>query len=391
MGILRWGTSALVSILALCALAACTAAPLPQPTPSSSPPAPTHEPTAPSFRLGLGCSDLAPSKSIETALHAPATPVDPHTWKGAIGLVDYAVSQAGGLQCQWAVDPSDYNKGIVSKDQPPAARLMVDLLPEAAAKWNPGFQGDAPATKTRKFGAVKAFASCGDPGCQVNALVGTTWVEILIYNPAAQMGKTPLGGPDEIFNGAAPAITSIFHALAAAGDPQPAWTPPASNRPIASTCTELLPARNLAFLTGAKAAHYLEVPAVSAAQVSQVGAAFDQSGELDCTAGYDATDNPGVVPLAISAIPGGAWILAEAKAHLPANADAKSVVLTGLSASDVALMSCIGAEENSCTLDFSIHGQAIEVRADQISVNDPVSPRELAMAAAGSIIKQQAR
>lgn len=81
---------------------------------------------------------------------------------------------------------------------------------------------------------------------------------------------------------------------------------------------------------------------------------------------------------------------ADARDNLPAEASAESVNLAGLSASDVAILSCI--ENRLCTLGFSLHGNGnvIEVRAQQATVADRIPARGLAIAAAEAIIRRQA-
>ncbi|HAM28112.1 MAG TPA: hypothetical protein DCP11_15830 [Microbacteriaceae bacterium] len=79
---------------------------------------------------------------------------------------------------------------------------------------------------------------------------------------------------------------------------------------------------------------------------------------------------------------------ADARDNLPAGDSAESVNLAGLSASDVAILSCI--ENRLCTLGLSLHGNVIEVRAQQATVADRIPARGLAIAAAEAIIRGQA-
>ncbi|MFZ4893453.1 hypothetical protein ACL9RL_03275 [Plantibacter sp. Mn2098] len=368
-------------------LSACTAPTTPESSPTSS--APTTESTsselaAPTFRLPLGCDDLVSTTDAAEALRAPATLV---TWPSTAdhaSLDDIAVTAAGGLVCQWTVEPDNFSPTITTETYP-APRMVVQVLPDAASTWNPGWQDDAEATDTRDFGTTKAFASCGDIGCRANALVGSNWVQILIYNPGAQLTTTSLGSPDETFAHATPAFTSLFDRLASAGEPAPAWTPPTSAKPVASSCDALLPTDAAATALGGDngdagdgyvAQEPQKLPSVQTVAVQDIGA-------LGCVYGPVGTSAV-IAPLTITAVPGGAWIAPKILSNIPTGSTQAAVQLTGLPSSDTAILWC-GVNDQQCQVLFSLNGQGIDVTTNALQ-DSPVSAHDAAIAAAEAII-----
>jgi hypothetical protein len=366
--------------LAALLLSGCSAPAAPRSTSASPTATAAEQATAPSFRLPLGCDDLVSAADAESALQAPATATDWPTSSDHASLADVAIQNAGGIVCQWAVDPADFGGQITATDSP-APRLIVSVLPDAADAWNPGWQGDAEATETRTFGSTEAYASCGDIGCRANALVGSNWVNILIYNPGAQVATTSLGTPDETFEHATPAFTSIFDHLASAGEPAPAWIPPTTSSPSPANCETLFPLAIAASVINAPGAVDV-LPAAEDTLPASSTIALKQAGALTCSyGGPDATAFS--APITVTALPGGAWVLPKLSSELPASGTQAAFALTG-SATNPALIWC-SENGNLCEVLFSSDGQAVSVMSQQFSGATP-SARELATSAAEHIV-----
>jgi hypothetical protein len=198
--------------LILLALAGCAAATAPTPTPRPTPTV-TPDPVASG---PLTCDDLVPAGLVAATLEgADGVPVEPVAAVNSGYVFDSVLLEgAGGLACSWRVGsgmpvynaPSDW------------AYLRVDVLPGAAAQWQPFESEGVPSPHTRQVGGIEASVSGGDPGWAISAPVGDSWVHATISaagltGSGSRFGELAGGGMmDRLVEVAASVFTAIGQA-----------------------------------------------------------------------------------------------------------------------------------------------------------------------------------
>lgn len=201
--------------LILLALAGCSAdaapTPSPRPTPSVTPDPVASGP--------LTCDDLVPADLVAATLEgADGARVEPVAAVHSGHVFDSVLLEgAGGLACSWRV-----GSGMPEYNAPSDwAYLRVDVLPGAAAKWQPFESEGVPSSDTRQVGGIEASVSGGDPGWGISAPVGDSWVHATISaagltGSGSRFAELAGGGMmDRLVEVAASAFTAIEQADAA--------------------------------------------------------------------------------------------------------------------------------------------------------------------------------
>ncbi|RXZ72892.1 hypothetical protein [Agromyces albus] len=208
---MRTNAAVATASLILLALAGCSAvaAPTPTQTPTSTPVA-----AAP-----LTCDDLVPAGLVADTLEgADGVPVEPvAAVKTGDEFESIVLEGAGGLACSWRV-----GSGMPEYNAPSDwAYLRVDVLPGAAAQWQPFESEGRPSTDTRQVAGIEASVSGGDAGWAISAPVGDSWVHATIRaagltGSGSRFGALAGGGMmDRLVEVAASAFAAIEQADAA--------------------------------------------------------------------------------------------------------------------------------------------------------------------------------
>lgn len=201
--------------LILLALAGCTADAAPTPTPRPTPSV-TPDPVASG---PLTCDDLVPAELVAATLEgADGVPAEPVAALNSGNAFESIVLEgAGGLSCSWRV-----GTGMPEYNAPSDwAYLRVDVLPGAAAKWQPFESEGRPSGDTRQVAGIEASVSGGDPGWGISAPVGDSWVRATVgaaglTGSGSRFGALAGGGMiDRLAEVAASAFTAIEQADAA--------------------------------------------------------------------------------------------------------------------------------------------------------------------------------
>ncbi|MDQ0574210.1 hypothetical protein [Agromyces albus] len=210
---MRTNAAVATALLILLALAGCSAVAAPTPTPTATP-TPTPVASGP-----LTCDDLVPAGLVAATLEgADGVQVEP---VAAVKIDDafesILLEGAGGLACSWRV-----GNGMPEYNAPSDwAYLRVDVLPGAAAQWQPFESEGRPSTDTRQVAGIEASVSGGDPGWAISAPVGDTWVHATISAAGLTGSGSRFGGlagggmMDRLVEVAASAFTVIEQADAA--------------------------------------------------------------------------------------------------------------------------------------------------------------------------------
>lgn len=290
-----------VAVALIVLLSGCTA-PASVPLVAASPaPAPAEG----AVPAGLSCDQLVPQTAASTALAgseapAPAVVSPMPVWN----LYEWAVMAAGGVTCNWHVGDS-------------ATYLVVDVLPDAADAWHGHDYGDGTIEPNRTVAGVETAAACGQAGCTISAPVADAWTIIRIRTDGARSDGFRSDGTrftdqtdEEVLAGLDVAAAAVFSTLTT-GEPERLVWPhegAASATPAPTSCDAVLPAADLAALTGNPAAW--EVPTLTERELAFLRSfAQARAGFLNCNA--MAPEGP---PTSVIVAPGGAWLVAESAA-----------------------------------------------------------------------------
>jgi hypothetical protein len=343
-----------VLVLVGCAPAVITPTPstssTASPTPTPTPTPPALDTSAPAAQIATPCSTLLTPRQLlnwqgpGTSLNAPAAVAagDLANPVVQIPVSDY-VRAAGGLDCLWSAAPFDHYS--LSPTAP--AYLEVTVQFDATAEYN---------ENADSMGAINGRAGeCDgdDPGsiCQLDDLVGSTWIEI----DSRHAVGTGNGG-----NGIEPVETAVLAALQAAGPPTgvPALQPGTTT--LGSHCSQFASTAAVQTAVGSAAA----VTAVTPKQVQEFGSAL--STPLWYPSQDALKDHPCVFVAAgktqaeVTWIPGGAWAWSENATQTLTEAPLQNLQLTGEGPHDTASLRC-AASGTSCTVDLVLGGNWIEV------------------------------
>jgi hypothetical protein len=304
-----------------------------------------------------------PAAQITTPCSALITPQELTDWQGTgttaiapalvaagdlsdpviqLPVSDY-VRAAGGLDCLWAAGPYDHYNPDPSAVP---SYLEVTLQFNATAEYNLN------AASLGASGGRAGECDVDDPGsiCQIDDLVGTTWIEI--YSRKAV--GTGAGG-----NGIGTIETSVIAAVTAAGTPTGTPVPQTGTTQLGTQCTSFATTAAIQTAVGSSAA----LTATTPSQAQVFGSALSTPVWIpsqDALKNHPCDFNSGATTQAtIAWIPGGAWAWNEDKAQTLANAPLQTLHVSGEQAGDAAWIRC-ASSDSSCTVDLVLGGNWIE-------------------------------
>lgn len=228
-------------------LAGCAA---PAPTPTTSAPSETPEPTT--IAGPLDCDALVPADVVAAAM-SPAgdgTPQPEAAIQGNAALGAIELAAAGGLGCSWRIGPAPSD---ILGGSGEVAYLSVEVLPGAAGQWQPAWFGDSPSTDTVEVAGVTASRGAGETGWELTAPVGEAWVTIRLTAPGLVTGGSVYGEYDaEQMNGRLVSVgEAAFPVLAGASAEQLDWPRAAGQRQSDAVCTGGLDPQGIGMALGA--------------------------------------------------------------------------------------------------------------------------------------------
>jgi len=360
----RWAGAAAVAVLVAGLFAACTStrgAPADLSSSAASPAsAVSSTPSASPSAALLSCDDLVPRTQIVQALAAGQPSDDwvvlPASRDAAlsIGLItgDRAVEGAGGLACAWRAGPPNSETG--------EAVLSATILPGAADSWTGSLHGDAPTSDRRTFAGVSAAATCGDPGCGATAAVGSSWVRVDLITGSREGGESAFAKQtdDEVFAELTPAVESVFRAVQGADAAQLQFPNHLPTDGTPAGCRNYLGKVDLASALDVDdvriSTRYQPDPDLD----SLFAAAELQLGTSVCS--ILSLDAGSALLADVTVAPGQAWAVDDAAETTADQGDFRPVQLEGAVSGERALSNC-GASTNTCTLDFTLGSDAIEI------------------------------
>lgn len=343
--------STVIAAALILSLGSC-AAPEPSPTASPTPEptaAPADEALAPAPVLDLECEDLLDAASADALLAQPATAAGSPALSGlpswAGSAYDYALQQLGGLSC---VRGNGEASRTAAGRNPAWSGIELKVLPEASEGWQlfaANYSPDSPS---------EALVSCQPDGpslsCGVDALVGTTWVQIV----AAGL---PADGEEGIRSLLATVSTSVSQAAVL----ESSWSPPADGIPVSGDCQSLLTAEQVATVGGEP---------TSGAEHPGGGWSLDATSwvmldAMPCSFGAPSTEPSGLP--AIDWLPGGEWAWND-------RAPAGDPVEVSGRGTDAAVVSC---SDEICTLDLLAASNWVQVSQSMIDADADAARADL--------------
>jgi hypothetical protein len=348
---------AAATTVALAGCAPATSTPTGGPTASSSIPtatptaAPAIDVTAPAAQISTPCSGLLTAQQLanwqgpgtsllESASVAGGDLADPGV---QIPISDY-VRAAGGLDCLWSAGPFDHFTALGGTVP---SYLEVTVQFNAATEYNLN-AADMGATNGRA-----GECDSDDPGsiCQLDDLVGSTWIEIYSRHATGTANGN---------KGIEPVENAVLAAINAAGTPSGIPVPQAGTTTLGTQCTDFVPAAAVQAAVGSATPPTASTPK----QVQTFGSALATPLWLpsqDALKNHPCIFSSGTKTQAkISWIPGGAWAWNENKTQTLAEAPLQNLPLTGEGPNDSASLRC-SASGTSCSVDLVLGGNWIEV------------------------------
>jgi hypothetical protein len=320
-------------------------------TPTPTPPPPALDQTAPAARIATPCSSLLTPQQL-TNWQGPGTSLVASAAVAAgdlanatvqIPVSDY-VRAAGGLDCLWSAGPYDH---FTSGDDKVPSYLEITVQFNATAEYNANAGSDG-ASNGRA-----GECDVDDPGsiCQLDDLVGSTWIEIYSRHATG----TANGG-----NGIQPLETAVLASINAAGAPSGLPAPQAGTTALGTQCADFASTAQVQSAIGTSAAVLASTPK----EVQEFGSAL--STPLWLPSQDALNDHPCIFTAGsktqaeVSWIPGGAWAWNENKVQALTEAPLQTLQLTGEGPNDSASLRCAAAGA-SCTVDLVLGGNWIEV------------------------------
>lgn len=350
-------------------LVAC-APPDPEPTPTPPPTsaAPTPTPTADSLSapaplIDVPCAELVSAATLTSAFTTPVTAIDPaESLMGAYPTIapTYAVRSLGGLTCEWNNgQPQSFTGGSSAT----YVGVRVIVLPNATSQWDRFID---------YYGAEAEGDYCASGGptfyCSTDALVGSTWVEVIMFGAVSDVEASALGA-------------EVVAGITAAGPGAELWAPPAGTAALPADCPGVVSD------AAVQAALGLDVPIQAASGGGgwsiEAGARENWGGPGCFWAFLDADAGVG----SLATLPGGAWAWDEAREFITLPAIPESVGIAGLAAGDEAWLRC-AAGDDYCLIDLVIGGNWVEayVWPDDVGGAVPMDRRAGALAIGAAIV-----
>lgn len=355
-------------VLALIALAGCTAEPAATPTAeptASAGAAPAHEATG-----TYTCDHLAPLETVAGAL-TPAegsVPTPVLATQPGMTLSEYAVPALGGLDCSWRVGAAAGSPLEYPRDSD-WAYLSVKVVPGGAAAWAPYALGDGPADTLTRITGIESASGCGDPGCFISAPVGDAWVEIAMSTIFFGIGEGHFGGmtSDAILAQMEPLAAYVFTALTEAEPGQLDW-PAVDLVDRDPACTGALKSQGMATALGVDAIDYEIFDSSSTGPIWFDGYVAQRAGLFTCSVRAD-----GVFGTSITV----GYDLAGSVDTMLARPDTSTafqrIALEGAVDGEQAVQICTDTS-SYCTVIFSLGQSAyqVESRTDAVAVAEMI-------------------
>jgi hypothetical protein len=334
-------SAAFAAILAMTALAGCTAAELaPTATPTASSEPSIEQIVTPGIRIPTTCAQLA-DVSVFEGWFETAAYVRTDEKSALTGVYDVAYREAGALSCWWSSASTGFE----------GSRVNVTLLPDAEA----GFQQQEndevsnPYLKQDTAGDESSY-SCGSYGnnwsCSASMLVGGVWADVWILVDTS--GPLDESVASQRMQSLLVRMSAILRNAQPEGSP---WKIPVEAFDGAPLCD---PAVAVPWLQGVG----VVAPAGTGSDFGYQQAFVRDVARLEECGWLD--DNGGSVGVSTVTVPGGAWIF-ESEALLSSVWNvlvlAEKVDIEGL---DDARLGC---DVGGCVGVVSVGGSAVSVTA----------------------------
>jgi hypothetical protein len=258
--------------------------PLPDPTPT-----PTYvQPDAPAATLPLNCADFGSLAAIQSSFAEPLQ-VRVDETSAPEGAYRAEFTQAGGLTCIWGGD----GRTDASYD----AGLTLNILGDAAdayAAYGPP-DGSSVQDTLGDDSAIDCYAFVPGYQCFGQVLVGEYWIDAVVSDSA---NVTSTADAVAMFTAV---VGSVVDKVRAAGEPRPAWIPPAGSFDGAALCSD--PTAVAAALGVAPGE--LSVQVLGANDTLQIAEGTRRSGSSHCTWGTASS----TYAANLTALAGGAWAM----------------------------------------------------------------------------------
>ncbi|QEO15317.1 hypothetical protein FLP10_13435 [Agromyces intestinalis] len=353
----RAALPAIAVLSGMLALTACTAPPgaaAPDDSEPPTSPTPSAEPVeaGPEARIPVDCDGLASTAALQLLVGETANPLAPVPAIDRLDPDDAAVTQLGGIDCQWT-----NGLGASTWTGPDADRQVVILrvLPDGldgAIEYVDLYQSADPTYGTHVQGprCMAATDASWTGFCELYGAIGPTWVEFTVHGIVFDGRADPdlLAG----FRGVADPMVDAL----AATEPGPRWTPGESAR--AGACEDLAPATSVAAITGLAPIGFGE--SWDGPRVGQYFWAAHETGAMRCSIFFTDRD-AGFGEVGV--LPGGSWGFDRGEEAWLAGG-AEVVQVAGVEPGDALLRCADPAAE--CTLDVRTGGDWVRVEFPEV-------------------------
>ena len=312
--------------------------------------------------LDIACGDILDEDALSN-LFASSVELQPFVTNNELALntgpISYALQQLGGIECEWSNGQPARDEVQTANPEYVGATLRV--FPDAAEEWQEwaeyySVSGDRSS----------ACASDGETPCEINALSGSTWVQLTVGGPA-----------DAEATGAA--MDTVLAAIDSAAPSESQWSPPAGTVELANDCAQFFSAADVQSLLGMDTEIFLDGRDGGDSLIAQ---SWEAAGTSGCP--WIVSELTGLGG-SHSWLEGGDWafdVERERRTEQPTE-----LAATGLEEGDSAWVDCAAADQ-ACILDVIVAHDWIQVELtpstlEQYSDADPL---EVVTALADSIV-----
>lgn len=268
--------AALLVLLSGCAAAAPAATQTPVAEPTS-----TSTATAPS--APLTCDELVQAELVTAAMTGVdgVAPEPASAVRASAAFASLELAAAGGLGCSWRVGEAPDGIFDGSGD---ISYLTVEVLPGAAAEWQPLWYDDVPSDQTLDVDGILASRTFGEWGWELSAPVGDAWVEIRLAAPGLGTIGTRYDGipPEEIYSRLGAVAASTFDVVGNATVEQLAWPPAETKREGQASCRGGLDPQGIEAVLGVPLTDVSVADPTAGAPVSFSQASSAAAGSYSC-------------------------------------------------------------------------------------------------------------
>ena len=310
--------------------------------------------------LDITCGDILDSSAL-SELFPTAVELQPFVTNNELALntgpISYALQQLGGIECEWSNGQPARDEVQTANPEYVGATLRV--FPDAAEGWQAWAKG-------RELTGDRWVGCAGDSHCEIDALTGSTWVEL-----------TTGGAADAQATGAA--MDTVLAAIDSAAPSEAQWSPPAGTVELANDCEQFFSAADVQSLLGMDTEIFLDGRDGGDSLLAQSWRAAGVSG---CPWIVSELTGLGGVH---SWLEGGDWAFDVERERR--TAQPTELAVSGLEEGDSAWVDCAAADR-ACTLDVIVAHDWIQVELtpSTLAQYSDAEPLEVVTALADSIV-----